>query len=243
MTLTGHLYRRMMMRGRALGLLALSSVPGVVIWLTSFDTPDERRGLVYPEVLSTSGYSYAIAVLILTVATLRDERDAGTLPYIYMRPIPRPTFALSSIAAGAAAALTIAVGGWLVSLLSALAVGMDPAIPLPGLALFAAAALGYAAVFVPLGYLVPRALLVGLGYVVVLESIVGSAVDGLAHISIWRIAVSIYADLAPEFPADTADIVLGSVAAGAGGGLVKLAAVMLAGWGVLTWALRRRDAV
>jgi ABC-type transport system involved in multi-copper enzyme maturation permease subunit len=243
MTLVGHLYRRLMRKGRVIGLLALASVPGLVVWLVSFDTPDDRRDLVYPEVVSSAGYSFAIAVLILTVATLRDERDAGTLPFIYMRPIPRTVFAISSIIAGAAAALTIAVGGWLASLVAALAVGMDPAVPIAGLSLFVSAAIGYAAVFVPLGYLVPRALLVGLGYIVVLESILASAVDGLAHISIWRIAVSIYADLAPEFPSDTADIVLGSVAPGVVGGSIKLVAVLLLGWGVLTWALRRRDAV
>jgi ABC-type transport system involved in multi-copper enzyme maturation permease subunit len=243
MTLVGHLYRRLMRKGRVIGLVALSSVPGLVVWLVSFDTPVDRRDLVYPEVVSSAGYSFAIAVLILTVATLRDERDAGTLPFIYMRPIPRAIFGISSIVAGTAAALTIAVGGWLASLVAALAVGMDPSVPIAGLSLFVTAAIGYAAVFVPLGYLVPRALLVGLGYIVVLESILASAVDGLAHISIWRIAVSIYADLAPEFPSDTAEIVLGTVAPGVVGGLIKLAAVLLLGWGVLTWALRRRDAV
>jgi hypothetical protein len=199
--------------------------------------------MVYPEVVTSTGYSYAIAVLILTVATLRDERDAGTLPYIYMRPIPRPIFALSSIVAGAATAVTIAVGGWLVSLVAALAVGIEPAVPLSALSLFVAPAIGYAAIFVPLGYLVPRALLVGLGYVVVVESIIAFAIDGLAHVSIWRIADSIYADLAPEFPDEIANILLGSVAPGVGGGLIKLAGVLMVGWGVLIWALRRRDAV
>lgn len=243
MTLISHLYRRMMSRGRVLGLLALSGVPGLVFWLVSIDTPLDRRGAAYPEIITSSGYSFAIATLILTVATLRDERDSGTLPYIYMKPIPRPTFAILSISAGALAALAIAVGGWLVTLASALAVGSGAGDTLAGLSLFTGAAVGYAAVFVPLGYLVPRALLVGLGYVVVVESIVASAVDGLAQISIWRIAVSIYADLAPEFPADTADVILGPVVPGAWGGLAKLVGVFVVGWGVLTWALRRRDAV
>ncbi|HEX9762480.1 MAG TPA: hypothetical protein VGA97_05195 [Acidimicrobiia bacterium] len=242
-TLIGHLYRRMMKRGRVIGLLALASVPGLVVWLVSFDTPVDRRALIYPEVLSSTGYSFAIATLILTIATLRDERDAGTLPYIYMRPIPRPAFAISSILAGAATALTIALGGWAVSLIAVLAVGVDIGVALPGLTLFAVAAAGYAAVFVPLGYLVPRALLIGLGYVVVLESIIASAVDGLAQISIWRIAVSVYADLAPDFSEDTADIILGPVAPGAWGGLAKIGVVLVLGWAVLTWSLRRRDAV
>jgi hypothetical protein len=79
--------------------------------------------------------------------------------------------------------------------------------------------------------------------VVVLESIIASAVDGLAQISIWRIAVSVYADMAPDFPEDTADIILGPVAPGVWGGLAKIGVVLVLGWAVLTWSLRRRDAV
>lgn len=243
MTLIRHFYRGLMRRGRVISLVALSSVPALVFWLVSLDAPSDRRGAAYPEIITSAGYSFAIAVLILTVATLRDERDAGTLPYIYMKPIPRPTFSLLSISGGALAALSIAAGGWLATLAAALVVGRGLGEVVAGLSLFAAAAIGYAAVFVPLGYLVPRALLVGLGYVVVLESIVASAVDGLAQISIWRIAVSIYADLAPEFPAETADMILGPVAPGVWGGVAKLAGVLVVGWAVLTWALRRRDAV
>jgi hypothetical protein len=243
MTLISHLFRRMMKRGRVLGLLALAAVPGLVYWLVSIDTPIDRRSAAYPEIVASAGYSFAIAALILTVATLRDERDSGTLPYIYLKPIPRPSFSAHSITAGAAAAFAIAVGAWLVSLVSALAVGAGTADALAGITLFVTAAVGYAGVFVPLGYLVPRALLVGLGYVVVLESIVARAVDGLAQISIWRVAVSIYADLAPQFPESAAETALGPVAPGAWGGLAKLAAVLVVGWGVLTWALRRRDAV
>ncbi|MCI0543229.1 MAG: hypothetical protein L0Z49_02145 [Actinobacteria bacterium] len=243
MTLAAHLYRRMMRRGRVISLVALSSVPGLVLWLVAFDSPQERRAAVYPEVVTSSGYSFAIAVLILTVATLRDERDAGTLPYIYMKPLARPWFAADSILAGAATAATIAVAGWLVTLGAASAIAVDLDVALSGLTLFVAAAVGYAAVFVPLGFLVPRALLVGLGYVVVIESIVASAVEGVAHLSIWRIAVSIYADLAPVFGTDTAQTILGPVVPGAGGGMAKIGAILLVGWLTLTWALRRRDAV
>jgi hypothetical protein len=243
MTLAAHLYRRLMKRGRVIALLALASVPGVVFWLVGFDSPQQRRDTMFPEVISATGYSFAIAVLILTVATLRDERDAKTLPYIYMRPIPRAAFSAYSLAGGAAAALTIAVGGWLVTLVAALSLGVGLDVALPGLSMFVVAAVGYTAVFVPLGYLVPRALLVGLGYVVVVESILGAVVDGIAQLSIFRIAVSVYADLAPEFPPEAVDAVLGPVAPGTWAGLVKIAGVVLLGWAVLTWALRKRDAV
>jgi len=241
-TLALHLYRRVMRRGRLIALLALSSVPALVFWLTGLDPGGDLDSL-YSDIVATAGFSFAIAVLILTVATLREERDAGTLPYLYMRPIGRLSMAASSLLAGIGAALTLAFGGWMMTLLAVLAVGADPAVAFAGLAQFVAAAIGYAALFVPLGYLVPRSILVGLGYIIVIESILANVVTGLAQISIWRIALSVYADITPAWSAQDAGDVLGPVSAGVGGGLVKLVAVLLLGLGVLTWALRRRDAL
>jgi ABC-2 type transport system permease protein len=242
MILARHLYVRMMRRGRLLALLALTAVPGVVYWLTGFDQRQDRLDSLFSDILATTGFSFSIAALILTVATLREERDAGTLPYIYMRPIPRWSMALSSVIAGIAAALTIALGAWVTTVLASLAVGAGLGQTLPGLALFALASVGYAAVFVPLGYVVPRSLLVGLGYIVVIESILSAVVSGLAQFSIWRIALSVYADIAPVFGGDASEV-LGPVTIGVGGGLVKIGAVLVVGIAALTWALRSRDAL
>lgn len=243
MTLAVHLYRRMMRRGRLVALLALSSVPALTYWLSAYDAGPGEAAVLYSDILSTVGFSYAIAVLILTVATLREERDAGTLPYIYMRPISRWSMAVSSLAAGMAAALTLALGGWLMSLLAVLAVGSPASVAVPGIAQFVAAGIGYSAVFVPLGYLVPRSVLVGLGYIVVVESILAAVVTGFAQLSIWRIALSVYADLTDYWDPEGAGDMLGPVTAGVGGGVAKLAVVLVIGFVVLTWALRRRDAL
>lgn len=242
MVLATHLYRRLMRKWRVVGLIALASVPGLVYWLAAFDAdPDELAGL-YSDIIAIAGYSYAIAALILTVATLREERDAGTLPYIYMRPMPRVSMAISSMLAAIVAVLVIAFGGWVTTALATLALGADLSIALPGLALFAAAGIGYAAVFVPLGYLVPRSLLVGLGYIIIIETILASAVPGLAQFSIWRMALSIYADMAPVFGAEAAEA-LGPIVAGVGGGVAKILGTVILGLLVLTWALRKRDAL
>jgi ABC-2 type transport system permease protein len=243
LTLAVHLYRRVMRRGRLIALLALSSVPALTYWLSAYDASPGEAELLYSDILSTVGFSYAIAVLILTVATLREERDAGTLPYIYMRPITRASMAASSIAAGIAAALTLAVGGWSISVLAVLLAGAPVEVAAPGIVQFVAAGVGYAAVFVPLGYLVPRSVLVGLGYIVVVESILAAVVTGFAQLSIWRIALSIYADVTPFWDLQNAGDVLGPVTPGVGGGAAKLGVVLVVGFVVLTWALRRRDAL
>ena len=145
MVLAIHLYKRMMRKGRVISLLALSSVPALVILLASIDEDPAEFATTYSNSIAGPGYTFAIAALILTVATLRDERDSGTLPYIYMRPISRVSLAISSVAAGAAAAVTIAIGAWLMTVLAGLAVGGDLSITLPGITLFVAAAIGYAA--------------------------------------------------------------------------------------------------
>jgi ABC-type transport system involved in multi-copper enzyme maturation permease subunit len=243
MTLTIHLYRRVLRRGRLIGLLALSSIPALAYWLTALNAEPDEAELIYSTIIATAGFSYAIAVLILTVATLREERDAGTLPYIYMRPISRTFMAASSIAAGMAAALTLALGGWLATFVAALAVGVSPSVTVPGLVQFAAAGIGYAAIFVPLGYLVPRSVLVGLGYIIVVESILAAVVSGLAQISIWRVGLSIFSDVTPYWDQLNAGDMLGPVTPGVGGGLIKLAVIMVIGLATLTWALKRRDAL
>ena len=242
MTLTLHLYRRLMRRSRGVWLILLASVPGLIFAVAGidFDADDLSEGFV--AILLSVGFTYALAALILTVSTLRDERDAGTLPYLYMRPISRFSIAISSLLAGILAAGTIAVGGWLSTVIAGLIHGADMSVVMSGAALLLAAAVGYAAIFVPIGYLFSRSVLVGLGYIILLELALSGLVSGLAQLSIWRIAGSIYVDLA-DVSGIEVDVVLGAVAPGVGGGLVKLGIALVVGLAVLTWALRRRDAL
>lgn len=242
MVLAMHLYRRLMRRARVIWLILLSSVPGLIFAIAGIDVSRDDLSEAFIGIMLSVGFTYAIAALILTVSTLREERDAGTLPYLYMRPISRLSLAMSSLFAGILAAATIAAGGWLATVLAGLVHGADMSVVVPGAALLLAAAVGYAAIFVPVGYLFSRSVLVGLGYLILVELALSGLVSGLAQLSIWRIAASIYVDLVDTtgLPVDEA---LGAVSPGVGGGLVKLAVVLVLGTGVLTWALRRRDAL
>lgn len=242
LVLTGHLYRRLMRRSRVFWLVLLASVPGLIFAVAGIDVDPDDLSEAFVGIMLSVGFTYAIAALILTVSTLRDERDEGTLPYIYMRPIPRLSLAVSSLLAGTMAAGTIALGGWVTTILAGLIHGAEMATIVPGAALLLAAAVGYAAIFVPVGYLFSRSVLVGLGYLVLVELALSGLVTGLAQLSIWRIAASIYVDMVDTtgVPVDEA---LGAVAPGVGGGLIKLGAVLVVGTAVLTWALRTRDAL
>jgi hypothetical protein len=83
---------------------------------------------------------------------------------------------------------------------------------------------------------------VGLGYLILVELVLAPLVAGLAQISVWQIASSIYVDLLDTTALGEADL-LQAIDPGAGGGLIKLAVILFAGTGVLTWALRTRDAL
>jgi ABC-type transport system involved in multi-copper enzyme maturation permease subunit len=240
--LTAHLFRRVLRGRRLIGATALASVAGLLAWISSIGEAEAGAETAFKEITSSvPAATLSIAVLFLATAVLRDERDGGTLPFLFVTPISRLVFAGSAWAAAAIAALAVSAAGWLVVLLAAgLGVGTW-SLAWPVLATYAAAAVAYSALFVPLGYLFSRSLLVGLGYVFVWEGILASVVSGLSASSVWRIALAIYADLA-ELPRDALDV-LGSVLPGTGGSVVTILVLVALGVSVLVWAMRYRDAV
>ncbi len=107
----------------------------------------------------------------------------------------------------------------------------------------AIATAAYSAIFVPLGYLLKRATLIGLTYVFIWENGIATAVPALASLSPWRIGVSAIVGLAPSdfFELVPADFALGSLSPGAGGALVKTLMLMALSAGFVASILRRRD--
>ena len=240
--LVRHFVRQLARGKRFWGMAVLSSVAGFIAWISTISENDESIAEIFHMVTITAGWTtISIAFLVIGCATLRDERDAGTLPFIYMKPIPRWRWATSAWAAAALVSFAVGVVGWLVGFLAMGLTTGSWTLALPALGLYAAAAIGYTAVFVPIGYLFTRAILIGLAYVFVWELIITTAVGGLAASSVWRTAMSIYADLT-VLPDDALEV-LGPVAPGLGGGALKLVGTAVVGVGILLWALRRRDAL
>lgn len=237
-----HQFRMLLRPGRLVGLVLLAGVPGVITLIVGSAGggmgPDEAVGMV----AAVGATTFPIAALILAGATLRDEKDDGTLPYLYLTPITRPAMALSSIGAAVAATGLVGLAAAALALLAALAVGADLVVGLAAIPLYLAAAVGYSALFVPVGYLIPRVILTGLGYVIVWEQIVARLVTGVANTSVWRFGLSVYADLVDVSGPELSDS-LGPVTPGAGGGIAKVVAVLALGWAALTWSLHRRDAL
>lgn len=240
--LSVHLFRRVVRGKRLVGSIALASIAGLAAWVSTIGESRAEAEVVFKEITSSvPAATLSIAVLFLATAVLRDERDGGTLPFLFITPISRPVFALSAWIAAAAASVVVAVGGWVLVLLAGgLGVG-SWTIAFPVLVTYVVAAVAYSSIFVPLGYLFARSLFVGLGYVFVWEGILATFVTGLSASSVWRISLAVYADLT-QLPRDALDV-LGSVLPGAGGSLITVAILVFLGVSVLTWALRYRDAV
>jgi ABC-2 type transport system permease protein len=239
---TRHIVRQLTRGKRLWGLSLLSAVAGLAAWIAGAGRRAEDIAENYHVIVATAaGATVSIAMLVMGAAALRDERDAGTLSYLYLKPIARWCFALSAWAAAAWAAGVAATVGWAVGWVAmGLTIG-NWTLAVPALSAYLAAAVGYTAIFVPVGYLLSRAVLVGLAYVFVWEAIITRIVVGLGATSVWRTALSIYADLT-VLPEDALEP-LGNMAPSVTAGVVKLAAAVVLGTAVLTWALKRRDAL
>ena len=185
-----------------------------------------------------------ITALIVGAAALGDERRDETLSFVVLRPLSRFSIAAAKVAAAAGAAVVLnAVGAIGLGLAFGLATG-SWALVLPLLIGGAVATLGYTALFVPLGYLVERAVIVGLVFVAIWENGLVRALPDLSTLSPWRIGFSASAALIPEDASiDLPEFAIGSLQPGAGGAFLKVA--VLTGLSVLFigWLLRTRDLV
>jgi len=188
-----------------------------------------------------------VVATVLASSALGGERRDDTLSFLVLRPIPRSGIAAAKVTGAAAAAIALnAIGAVALGSVHAL-IGGSTGLIVPFLVGGAIASVVYAAVFVPFGFLTERAVIVGLIFIFVFENGIVSALPGLATISPWRIGFSGFAGLLPETMladpgvADVIDAALGNVAVGAGGAVLKAAAIATISVLFTTWLLRSRD--
>jgi ABC-2 type transport system permease protein len=181
-----------------------------------------------------------IVSLLLGAAALGDERRDDTLTVLVLRPIRREGIVGAKLAA-AWIATTAIVGAS--ALATGLVVGLSAGlwdVIVPLVAGVSLSALGYVAVFLVLGHVTTRAVLIGLVYVFLWENAISFAVDGLAVMSIFRIGVSGYAAMVDAAPRQLADV-LGSLTPGMLGAAAKAAGLAAVATFAGGWLLRRRD--
>ena len=187
---------------------------------------------------SSHARSWPPVSLMISSWALGDERRDGTLSFLVLRPISRYTIAASKLAAAAAAAV-------LINSIGAVAMAGGYAIITGSWELLAPLLVGafitsiaYVAIFLPVGYLTQWSVFIGLGFVLIFENGIASALGGLATLSPWRIGYSALAALLPpEAPIED----LGNVVPGVGGALAKTVVLVILSIAVLGTLFRTRD--
>ena len=223
-----------------LGLLAL--MPAVVMWLSSLDASASVAVTRYRDASLQTLLLPVLPIIALVIGSgaLGDERRDGTLSFLLVRPVRRSTITGAKLtAAWLAASLIAGASGALAATVLAIRAGTWSALA-PTLVAVAVTAAGYAAVFMLLGHITSRAVLVGLVYLFVWEPITFAA-PALANVSLSRIGLTAYVGMDPD-SIRTLGEALGSLAPGAGGAIAKALGISLVSIWFGAFLLKRLDA-
>jgi ABC-2 type transport system permease protein len=141
-----------------------------------------------------------LSAVVLGTAAFGGEIDDGTIVYLLVKSLPRWTLVLSKYVVATIATTAIVL---VAVVLPWLALGAPSAVaPVVG-AYVAAIALGaalYSAIFVTMGLMSRRALVLGLLYVVVLEIALSPNVVGLKSLSVREFVMTVVGKLAAGAP-------------------------------------------
>jgi ABC-2 type transport system permease protein len=133
--------------------------------------------------------------LIAGTGVIGPEIDDGSVVHLLAKPVSRHTIVQSKLAVAMAATAVFAV---VPTVLAAVILGADAGTVLAfGVGALAAGAV-YSALFLLLAILTRHAVIVGLVYALVWESLVGSVIPGARNLSVQQWALSVTASIAPD---------------------------------------------
>lgn len=176
-----------------------------------------------------------LLALLLGTHAMASEREGGTLPFLFTRPIPRAAVVLGK---GLAAILMATAAAALAVLLAYVVTGFPAGgQPFGAIAAVAIMTAALTSVFVLLGTLMQRSLYAGLAYIALYEGVLGNVVAGRAGASItWHGRTLLTSWAGRELPSDLARIFQGNALAS----FVTLAIVTVAALGAAAlWAEKR----
>ena len=243
----GSITGRLMRRRRSIAMFFLTASLAPLIFLVALGRSDSFAAEMYNNITVSLGMStlYPVAALVVSTAALGEERKAHTLPFLLLKPVSRRVIALGALIAAAVSSFVILQTGVLVTWLVAAVMSGEWSLGIATTLGVAVQSLASAALFVPLGLVVNRATMVGLGYLFLWEGILGAIISGIQGSSVYRIVVSAWADFAAMTPDtyDSVDQILGRVTIGAGGAIAKVAVMALISVMLTGMVLRGRDLV
>ncbi len=185
LTLRGLLGRR---RAVLLVLLPvlLIAMSGLLRWASGGD-PVSTVHLMNDFALGTL---LPLMCLLIGVGVIGTEIDDGSIVYLLAKPVPRRTIVWSKLAVAWGTAMVVAV----LPIVAAVEISgdQDARLGLAYAATAALAALAYTAVFVALSVVTRNAVIIGLLYALLWETVLGGYVPGVRNVSVrqWALAAA-----------------------------------------------------
>jgi len=217
-------------------LAFLPALFGMIYWVDTVGDPPAyflSEAIYRPLVIATL---LPIMVLILATGAIGNEIEDSTLPYLTLKPIGRLRIVFEKLLATLVVCIPIILAGLLTTYLIVFRGDAGESESLTFLwALLASAIAGilaYSAVFLLVSLFVARALLVGIVYALVWESLLGRYLAGLKVVSIRHYTESILVGMA-----DDSDIAL-SGSTGVAASWIVIVAVTIVCILIATWRLR-----
>ncbi len=229
--------RQLLSRGRLLGLAGVIILPAFLSFLfaasdSTLSSEEFLTGLCDGLVLTTV---LPLVALIFGGATFGNEVEDGTLLYLLMKPAQRAGIVAAKVLPAIVIVASLAVTS---VLLAAFVAGQDADTLRAGLGFAAAVTTGgaaYTALFVFVGLVTSRTLVIGLVYVFLWEGVLTALFEGLRLLSVREYARGVAAAIA-DVPEDTLSVDMSLT-----GGLIGVAAVVVVSCVLATWRLSRMD--
>lgn len=173
-----------------LALLALCTLARVLAGLDA-DIQRELNGPLAPDLLSAFGIAILMPLLTLIAGTgsIGPEIDEGSIIYLLAKPLNRYSIVVTKLAV--AIAVVIVFGVVPIAIAGVVLTGEVGTVTLAFTVGALAAGIAYSAVFLLLAVVTRNAVVIGLIYALIWESLIGGLVPGAQTLSIqqWSLAV------------------------------------------------------
>jgi ABC-2 type transport system permease protein len=203
--IAGITLRQLLSRRRTLLLLLLGGVL-VLVALVFRLAGDESRALPFTaQLLANLGVAVLMPLVALLFGTgaIGSELEDGTAVYLLAKPIRRGAILLTKLVVASGCAILVTCGPMLLAGLIA-AGGLGDGVVLGFVGAAAIGSVLYSALFVALSLTTARALVFGLGYVLIWEGVLSGLFAGTRTFSVRQLTLA-FADAIGGIPADIFD--------------------------------------
>jgi ABC-2 type transport system permease protein len=200
--IAGITLRQLLSRRRTLLLLLLGGVLVLVAFVFRLAGEESRALPFTAQLLANLGVAVLMPLVALLFGTgaIGSELEDGTAVYLLAKPIPRSTILLTKLVVASACAILVTCGPMLLAGLIA-AGGLGDGLVLGFVGAAAIGSILYSALFVALSLTTARALVFGLGYVLIWEGVLSGLFAGTRTFSVRQITLAfgdLFADVPPE---------------------------------------------